>query len=41
MGRKLFAANAWFNYGMIFYEKGRYRDALTKFQAYLKDDPRG
>ncbi len=36
-----FAANAWFNSGMIFYEKGRYRDALTQFRTYLKNDPRG
>lgn len=36
-----FAANAWFNSGMIFYEKGRYRDALTQFRTYLKNDYRG
>lgn len=36
-----FAANAWFNSGMIFYEKGRYRDALSQFQTYLKKYPEG
>jgi stage II sporulation protein D len=36
-----FAANAWFNSGMIFYERGRYREALTQFRTYLKNDPGG
>jgi stage II sporulation protein D len=35
------AANAWFNSGMIFYERGRHRDALTQFRTYLKNYPGG
>jgi len=36
-----FAANAWFNSGMIFYERGRYKDALMQFRTYLKNYPGG
>lgn len=35
------AANAYFNSGMILYEKYRYKEALNQFKAYLKRFPHG
>jgi len=35
------AANAYFNAGMILYEKSRHREALNQFKAYIEKYPRG
>ena len=35
------AANAYFNSGMILYEKNLYKEALNQFKIYLKRYPRG
>jgi stage II sporulation protein D len=34
-------ANAYFNSGMIFYEQGKYRDAVSQFKIYLENYPKG
>jgi stage II sporulation protein D len=38
-GNSKHAANAYFNYGMILYEKGRYKEALNQFKTYIKRYP--
>ncbi len=35
------SANAFFNSGMILYEKGRFKEALLQFNVYLKNYPQG
>ncbi len=40
-GNSMHAANAYFNSGMILYEKYRYKEALNRFKTYLKRYPRG
>ncbi|HVO67594.1 MAG TPA: SpoIID/LytB domain-containing protein [Syntrophales bacterium] len=40
-GSSKHAANAYFNSGMILYEKNRYKDALHQFNMYIKKYPNG
>jgi stage II sporulation protein D (peptidoglycan lytic transglycosylase) len=37
----MYAANAHFNFGVILYEKDRYKEALNEFKIYVKRYPRG
>ncbi|MBN2514783.1 MAG: SpoIID/LytB domain-containing protein [Deltaproteobacteria bacterium] len=40
-GSSIHAANAYFNSGMILYEKNRYQDAIVQFREYLRQFPAG
>jgi stage II sporulation protein D len=40
-GSSVHAANAYFNSGMILYEKNRYQDAIAQFKEYLRQFPAG
>jgi len=40
-GSSIHVANAYFNSGMILYEKNRYQDAIVQFSEYLRQFPTG
>jgi len=40
-GSSKHAANAYFNYGMILYEKCRYKEAINQFKTYIAKYPNG
>jgi stage II sporulation protein D len=40
-GNSEYAANAYFNSGMILYERNRYKEALSQFKTYLRKYPSG